>query len=441
MIVGPSNKHADWDDFFSARRWEPAEFARLIEGDDIGAAFFEIETQINGLYRAVQRAQALASQLNLPVDPERVDEVKLKARWLVANSEPFREALGPLQRDLDLGLMQWIRRASCLSVVIGAGVTMDAGGPSWSELVRRLLVLVTERGRDLWEMRPTAESTPAHTELRRVVTGTEHLAPAAEARAREVLTKIVSGEADTETLMEGAQICYDFLGQYLYTDLTQILYENQRKPGAIHQAIAEIATPLEVKERGGWFPGWDSIITYNFDDLMGEALDEIGLARAAYAMRGDQVAGDPNDLARERGPHGLHQPIYHLHGYTPRKPFLITQVQFVFSTSQYEKMYGGSHMGIIGEVFARWLANPIHHSLYVGCSFQDEAMNGLLRDAANALPGRYHYALLKWSGNSPLAKSSPEEVALESTRYVAMGVRPVWFDDFGEIPALIRCLA
>ena len=98
-------------------------------------------------------------------------------------------------------------------------------------------------------------------------------------------------------------------------------------------------------------------------------------------------------------------------------------------------------MGIIGEVFARWLANPIHHSLYVGCSFQDEAMNALLRDAASALPGRYHYALLKWPGNGPVIKSSPEEVALESTRYVAMGVRPIWFDDFCEIPELIRHLA
>lgn len=47
------------------------------------------------------------------------------------------------------------------------------------------------------------------------------------------------------------------------------------------------------------------------------------------------MAGDPNQLARKRGPDGLHQPIYHRHGYTPRRLFLITTVQFVFATSQF----------------------------------------------------------------------------------------------------------
>jgi hypothetical protein len=240
--------------------------------------------------------------------------------------------------------------------------------------------------------------------------------------------------------MEGAQLCYDFLGHHLFTDLTQILYEDGRKPSAIHQAIADLASPIQVRDRGGWFSGWDSIITYNFDDLMGEALDAKGLARAAYAMRGANVAGDPNERARAAGQRSLHQQIYHLHGYTPRRLFLITEVQFVFSTSQYEATYGSSRCGIVGEVFSRWLANPVHHALYVGCSFQDESMNALLRDAASVMPGRYHYALLKWPGSSQLMKSSPEEVALESARYLIMGVRPIWFDDFSEIPALILSL-
>ncbi|HJQ70577.1 MAG TPA: SIR2 family protein [Blastocatellia bacterium] len=441
MDVGPSKKSSNWNAFFAAQRWDPDDFARLVEDDDIGAAAFEIETQINGMYRSALMAQEMASKFNLQIDLERqLDEMRFKAEWLSANFERFRKAIGPSQRELDLGLMRWMRRAACLSIVIGAGATMAAGGPSWAELVRQLLVLVTERGQEISEMRPTAESTPDHMELTRVVTDTKRLTPEDDQRARAILEKIASGDADTETLMQGAQLCYDFLGQHLFTDLTLILYEGDRKPSAIHEAIAELADPIQVIDRGGWFSGWDSIITYNFDDLMGEAVDQKGLARAAYAMRGAEMAGDPNERALKAGQRSLHQGIYHLHGYTPRRLFLITEVRFVFSTSQYEATYGSSRHGIVGEVFSRWLANPVHHALYVGCSFQDESMNALLRDASNVLPGRYHYALLKWPGSSKLMDSSPEDVALESVNYLVMGVRPIWFDDFDEIPELIRSL-
>ncbi|HVE87864.1 MAG TPA: SIR2 family protein, partial [Myxococcales bacterium] len=210
----------------------------------------------------------------------------------------------------------------------------------------------------------------------------------------------------------------------------------------IHRAIAELGAPVDVNDsdRQGRHPGWDSIITYNFDDLMGEALDAAGLPRAAYAMRGDEVMADPNPRAFRAGPEDLHQRIYHLHGYTPRRPFLITDVRFVFSTSQYEKIYGKCRAAIIDHVFSGWLARPIHHALYVGCSFQDEAMNALLRDAAGLLPGRYHYALLKWPGEAPFVKSAAEDIAVRSARYAALGVRPIWFDDFREIPELIRRL-
>jgi len=441
MLVGPSTKQAEWRDFLSANAWNPADFAALVTSDDVGAAAFEVETSINGLYRAVQRAQAITQQFGGSVNPDMIGEVQLKARWLSANFEPFREALGPAQRDLDLQLMRWMRRASCLSAVIGAGATMDAGGPSWSSLVRRLLELVLERGKETWEMRRAPESTPEHTVMKRVVTAVDHLADDKAREAREVLSHIALGTATTDILMTGAQLCYDFLGQHLFTDITAVLYEKDRKPGAIHQAIAELAAPIEVKDRGGWFNGWHALVTYNFDDLMGEALDAVGLPRAAYAMRGTEVAGDPNELARKQGQQALHHRILHLHGYTPRKFFLITTVRFVFSTSQYEATYGGARVGIIGDAFDQCLANPVHHALYVGCSFQDGAMNDLLREAANALPGRYHYALLKWPGGGKFGEASADEVARHGAEFIAMGVRPIWFESFGEIPELIRTLA
>jgi hypothetical protein len=170
---------------------------------------------------------------------------------------------------------------------------------------------------------------------------------------------------------------------------------------------------------------------------MSEALAEQKIPHAAWAMKGDGLRGDPDELAKKSQ---WHQPIFHLHGFTPRRLFLITDVRFVFSTSQYLTTYKGPRSRILETVYKGFLANPVHIALYIGCSFTDEAMNGLLREAFTEYPGRYHYALLKWpydrKGNEP----SRNEIEAESAKYLDFGVRPVWFDDFKELPGLIRQL-
>jgi hypothetical protein len=317
---------------------------------------------------------------------------------------------------------------------------MDAGAPSWSALVRRLLVIALERGHEIDEMVRVPSADPNSIRSERRVIEVVRFDAGQEAAARAILAAIDAGKSDSETLMRGAELCSALFGQHLFMHITGILYEGQRKPGAVHRAIAELADPLTVPDRGpGKFPGWDSIVTYNFDDLLGEALDERGLARAAWAMRGDVKAGDPNALAQKAGQDGLLQSIYHLHGYTPRRLFLITKVAFVFSTSQYANVYA-SRRALLDEVLTRYLANPVHYALYIGCSFGDEAMNDLLRQAAVSLPGRAHYALLKWPGAAKYAQSSLAEIDKHAARYLDFGVQPIWFDDFAEVPELIGSL-
>lgn len=289
-------------------------------------------------------------------------------------------------------------------------------------------------------MVPDPENTPESQELKREVVEVRHFDKASAEKAETALSTIEAGKADTEILMEAAQVCYDLMGQHLFTDITQILYADNRKPGPINLAIAKLAHPQHVPDRGGWFPGLHAIITYNFDDLLGEALDAEELARVSYAMRGDEIAGDPNAPAQEQGQDGLYQRIFHLHGYTPRRLFLITKVGFIFSTSQYKKIYASGQPTIIDKAFEYSLANPIHHALYVGCSFEDEAMNDLLAKAARSLPGRFHYALLRWPGNKPYHEASPGEIDDQNILYRRMGMRPLWFDDFSEIPELIAAV-
>ena len=103
-------------------------------------------------------------------------------------------------------------------------------------------------------------------------------------------------------------------------------------------------------------------------------------------------------------------------------------------------IYKGPRSAILDTVYNGYLANPVHIALYIGCSFADEAMNRLLRDAFTEYPGRYHYAFLQWPRDRKGKEPAADEIEAESAKYLEIGVRPLWFDDFKELPGLIRQL-
>jgi hypothetical protein len=239
--------------------------------------------------------------------------------------------------------------------------------------------------------------------------------------------------------MRGAELCVAVAGQRLFADVSQALYDTTNGPGPIHQALAELAEPHPVSGLGQRF-GWSGLITYNFDDLMGEALDHRSIPRAAWAMKGTEVKADPNAIAAKQGKGAPCVNVIHLHGYSPRRFFYITHVRFVFATSQYDAVYAADQRPILDSVFDQFIANPAQYALYVGCSFIDERMNELLRRANSRAPGRDHWALLRWPGPGLYTSATGEAIDEASERYHGFGVQPVWFDNFTEIPSLLRTL-
>jgi hypothetical protein len=417
----------------------------LVEKEPPGISLVEMAGYVNGLYRRAELLPWVAPDQDLRAQVARVTPLIDEVRSKLSGKE---------QREIDLAFLGLVRRSSCLSAVVCAGVSKAAGGPLWGELVQQLLQIALEKGHEITKFVhvPDNPSEPPPTNqpddmpkllrtgtYRRKVVRTERFSPEAEREARQVLAKIRTSNADTEDLMRGAQLCYDLWGQHLFTHVTGILYGASPKPGPVHEAIAQLADAQFVPQRGP-LPGWWRIITYNFDDLMGEALDARGVPRAAYAMRGGEIVGDPNEIAQNDPTWCV--PILHLHGYTPRRRSRITHIRYVFSTAQYEVVYGGPRVGILKRAFDECLANPIHLALYVGCSFADPEMNNLLREAAEMLPGRRHFALLEWpEKNSDPLEATASQRAQHEARYHSMGVQPIWFKDFLEIPALIRSLA
>ncbi|MFW9993769.1 MAG: SIR2 family protein [Candidatus Odinarchaeota archaeon] len=431
LKVGPSRNPQAWQAALYGD--DDKLLQQLCANESPGATYFQLATFINGLYRSTQHPLVVAG-----IAP--AVDVTTKINRVLPHLKALRKRMGWQQRELDIDLMCWIRRASALSIVLGAGVTIAAGGPSWMDLVNLLLDIALEKGHEVTTMVPTEDSTPEKKEVRRKVIRVERFDKKQEKEAKNIQKLINKNKATTEDLMRGAQLCYDLFGQHLFTHLTQIIYSRATEPGPIHRAIAELAHGQFVPDRGpGIFPGWDAIISYNFDDLMGEALAELKIPHARWAMRKGEIAGDPDESARKAGQQGWYQSIYHLHGYTPRKLFLITHVEFVFSTAQYFQIYqkGG---GIIDKILNEYLANPVHVALYIGCSFSDEAMNNLLREAAKKYPGRFHFVILKLPNKFKKKEPSAGELEKLSEFYYEMDVYPIWVHEFSEIPEIIQRL-
>jgi hypothetical protein len=439
-----SQRHAEWVQSLSGG--DIALLGELAVSDDPAAALLELETYINGLYRG---------SLHPLSDP--MTEIESKITSVLPFVDEIRDRLGWRIREFDLGLLRYIRRSSSLSPVLGAGVSMGAGAPSWANLVRLLLEETLDKGLELREEVPDADN-PAQPPFEILPDGSlrvggdgtwrvEHrvsevkrYSPEQESLARAVLAEVreKGTKTDVETLMQGAQVCFDLCEQDLFRLLTGVIYRRAKAPSETHRAIARLAHAQPVRTRGpGLFPGWDSIITYNFDALMSEALAEERVPHVAWAMRGSELRGIADKLAQSSE---WYQSIFHLHGYTPRHLFRITNIRYVFSTSQYLTTYTGPLSQILQEVFAGFLANPVHIALYIGCSFADDAMNNLLRNAFQRFPGRYHYALLKWPYDRGGTIPTSDEIKGESAKYLEIGVRPVWFDNFEELPGLIGLL-
>jgi hypothetical protein len=380
---------------------DDAALRKLADAEPPECALYELATAVNGMYQAEEWAK---EHVGAAVDFH--DTVV----WLLPTIRKIRHRLSwRQQRELDVAVAHRVCRSGYLSVVIGAGVTQGAKGPSWVQLVERLL------------RRTLAASSPAAAE---------------RSEAAWILAKVMVEEEQTDngTLMRGAELCQKLLQEKLAPEMMGIVYATARSPAESHREIAAIAKPRRLESPVRPFgSGWDAIITYNFDDLMSRALLEAGIAPVCRYLASDGVA--EHATAPPQSVMAPAQPVLHLHGYappaTPQPPS-----ELVFAASQYQAAYA-HRRELFDQVVDNHLANPVHVALYVGCSFKDEYMNQLLRAAAASYPGRHHYALMKWDGVDP-DRLSADELEQHNERYVSMGVQPIWVTDYPENAPIIR---
>lgn len=306
--------------------------------------------------------------------------------------------------DQQLARLRGAYRNRTLCIVLGAGVSVPYGLPAWNRLLEALLFTVFE-----------SEERDDPKELADILPKVIDLSPLIVAR---FLRKNLPN---------------------LENQVQRIIYEDLATE---HSALMQQLKNLCVAP--GMLSPPDSIITYNYDDILEDALERAGLPLKFQSIDRDGVQVPPDTL-----------PIYHVHGYLPRPardsgaPLPITLAEDAYH-AQYRDAYSWANLIQLDKFRTKVC-------LFIGLSLTDPNQRRLLDIAlaSRAPEDAHHIALfrresaervasrLKILGKSGIGSLSPEMIARRMDEFresdaLSLGVEPLWVDEFDEVPGLLH---
>jgi hypothetical protein len=234
--------------------------------------------------------------LDLPTVPLNEETLKkvLKALENTKNREDFIKKLPPNKsstlQEATNKLAKYYKNES-LVLVLGAGVSMAFDLPNWNTLLQKLMITTIEK----------------------------------EQNVSSVLSKLFTNIFSPSPLIAGRYLQKFYEDKELSFEeaVRKILYEqiNLDKESKLMDEIVNFCVSP------GKTPNLDSIITYNFDDILEQRLSKVGITIPFKSVFGIGVNPD-----REL-------PIFHVHGFLPQKGKLTSQNQITFGESIYHKQY------------------------------------------------------------------------------------------------------
>lgn len=279
--------------------------------------------------------------------------------------------------------------AGRLTLVCGAGVSIGAGIPSWNQLLVRLLESMMKR------------ISQDHS------ISLDNVAPD-EFQRRYGPSALVVGK------YLKANLGKDFL-----PELRDALYSKNPTSCEIINAIVELARP----QRDG--RPLESLITFNFDGLIEEQLERNNIRHKAISAEG--IRNRPNEL-----------PIYHVHGFLPRKGRLGKDAEVVFSEDAYHSQFidpfSWSNLIQLNKLSQ-------NTCLFLGLSLTDPNIRRLLDVANRKNPSRtLNHFIVKKVPNFSNKNDTIDQLAflLEEQDSNELGLNVIWIEDFLEIAPLLR---
>lgn len=301
------------------------------------------------------------------------------------------------QESILSGLKQKYKNEEVV-LFLGAGVSMDAGLPSWETLIERLLAKMisifckgekinVENLNKIIELAHKNQDSSAITQMR-------YIRSALKTTEYNQLVK-----------------------EALYANIADIQSE-------LMDSISEICAPTRNHI------GVQGIVTYNFDDLIERKLDSKNiLNNAIYDELGCSV---PEKLS-----------IFHVHGYLPQINDEQETHELIFSEEDYHRIYRDAYSwsNIVQLNYLRERT-----CLFIGCSLSDPNLRRLLDVASRSNEKPRHYAIMRKPKITKCGGIKKQDIDtykkidmnIREKCFAAMGINIIWIDDYKQIKEILN---
>ncbi|MFH1321366.1 MAG: SIR2 family protein [Bacteroidota bacterium] len=333
--------------------------------------------------------------------------------------DKFKEFQVKVSRQEIINKINKAYRNEKLVFVMGAGISMNYGLPSWDVLLQKIMVTTIEK----------------------------------EQSASNALSKLFTELFSPSPLIAGRylQKYYEKKNSSFEEAVRKVLYENLNisKTSSIMDEIVKFCVAA------GKSPNIDSIITYNFDDIVEQHLLKTNVEIPFRPIYGVGMNPEPGEL-----------PIYHVHGFLPEKSKLNDSNQITFGENVYHKQYTDiySWNNIVQINKFRDFT-----CLFIGSSLTDPNIRRLL-DIARIQKGdkeEFHYIFKKKYKSTEIGNKL--KIILEDNKILfdekvkaqlnfdetvnfliktietfeendssSFGVKTLWVEDYYEIPEILK---
>ena len=272
---------------------------------------------------------------------------------------------------------------------LGSGVSMDAGGPSWEELLRKIMKRFKKFGK----------------------------------------------QKDFDKVYEWCGMSPIILGRYaslnkkMLQDVTEylrkfVLYRGVNEDDSeLIKAICEVVEGSCNDERIVVSGKVDSIITYNYDDLVESALENRGVNVARIFQKSRNYRNE--------------FPVYHVHGLIPKEVNGIASTPII-GEKEYHLMYKESyHWSNVEQLHAL----DRNTCFFIGLSMTDPNLRRLLDISMSGSDKEArHYAFLHRKSLFPQDDVEKNRSHFNTIEYQLsdLGVHVIWYENHNEVPGMIR---